>query len=316
MHVKKIWYNLITLFDFIIKEESGYMTYEEQKEQFKPVIQLLDAVPNGVFIPSDWEVPEGYKLEKFNVSNVPVEHLIPEKKNGKVIYQLHGGGYAVALLDLYRDTAVHYSQIACGAEVYSIDYRVAPANVFPAALDDAVLVYKWLLEQGHKSEDILFAGDSAGGNLVLVTALYLKENEMPLPKGIIALSPWACIETNKASVEENKDLDLLLGSSGLKLALEVMSPQYFKGEDLKNPYVSPVYADFKGFPSLLIQNGSYEVLRDDSLMVAKACKEAGVDVTQTTYEGQSHDFQLIFSESEAGMKAWDQIKEFIGRVFL
>ena len=291
------------------------MEYEEQKEQLKPIIQLFDALPNGEFIPSAWEAPEGYKLEKFNVGNVPVEHLIPENKNGKVIYQLHGGGYAVAFFDLYRNTAIHYSQIAGGAEVYSIDYRVAPTNVFPAALDDAVLVYKWLLEQGHKSEDIIFAGDSAGGNLVLVTALYLRDNQMPLPKGVIALSPWACIEKNKVSVEENKDLDLLLGSSGLKLASEVKFPRYFKNEDLKKPYVSPAYADFTGFPSLLIQVGSYEVLRDDSLMVAKACKESGVDVTQTTYEGQSHDFQLSFPEDEIGMKAWAEMKEFVERIF-
>lgn len=291
------------------------MTYEEQKEQLKPIIQIFDSLPNGEFIPSAWEAPEGYQLEKFNVGNVPVEHLIPEKKNGKVIYQLHGGGYAVALFDLYRNTAIGYSQIAGGAEVYSIDYRVAPTNVFPAALDDAILVYKWLLEQGHKSEDILFAGDSAGGNLVLTTTLYLRDNSMPLPKGIIAISPWTCIKSDNVSVEENKDLDLLLGSSGIKLAQEVKFPRYFEGADLKTPYVSPAYADFTGFPSLLIQTGSYEVLRDDSLMVAKACKEAGVDVTQTTYKGQSHDFQLSFPEDEISKKAWAEMKGFVERIF-
>ena len=312
---KRIWYNLNVHIEIMVEKESGFMTYEEQKEKLKPIIQELNFIPNGEFIPSAWEAPEGYHFERFNVGNVPVEHLIPEKKNGKVIYQLHGGGYVVALSDLYRDTAIRYSQLAGGAEVYSIDYRVAPTNVFPAALDDAVLVYKWLLEQGHKSEDILFVGDSAGGNLVLTTTLYARDNSMPLPKGIIAISPWAYIETNKVSVEENEDLDLILGSSGIVIRQEVKFSRYFEGKDLKNPYVSPAYADFTGFPSMLIQTGSYEVLRDDSFMVAKACKEAGVDVTQTTYEGQSHVFQIIFPEDEIAMKAWAEMKEFVERIF-
>ena len=102
-----------------------------------------------------------------------------EKGTNNIIFQIHGGGYIVALCDPYRDTAVKYSEMVGGAEVFSLDYRVAPTNRYPAALEDAVTVYKWILEQGYDSNNIIITGDSAGGNLALATTLYLKDHNIP-----------------------------------------------------------------------------------------------------------------------------------------
>lgn len=292
------------------------MTQEELKQLVKPVIEYLDTVPAGQVIPSSWQVPEGYDFEKVNVGDTTVEHLIPVKKNGKAVFHLHGGGYAISLLDVYRDIAVMYSELAGGAEVFSVNYRVAPTDRAPAALDDAVAAYKWVLEQGFKGEDIVFIGDSAGGNLVLTTTLYLKENKLPLPKGVIAISPWTCVNPTPVSREKNKENDIILGINGLQMMYyEVMNSRYYEKADKESPFASPMNGDFKGFPSLLIQVGSYEILLDDSLMVAKAAREAGVDVRQTTYEGMSHDFQLLIPGIEETNKAWDEIKVFIEKIF-
>lgn len=291
------------------------MTQEEQMESLKPIIKEFDEAPKGQVIPSDWKAPEGYVLKKFTVKGVPVEQLIPEKTNGKVILQMHGGGYLVALMDNYRWGAVQYSKMSGGAEVFSLDYRVAPTYEAPAALEDAVAVYSYLLEQGYKSKDILFVGDSAGGNLVLVTTLYLRDHNIPLPIGVVAVSPWGVADDSPASREKNRLKDLFIGEKGTRLWHEAFKSTYFQHADVKDPYISPVYADFTGFPSLLIQAGEYEVLGDDSLMIAKAAKEAGVDVTYTAYEGVSHDFQLTIPQMEASKKALAQMQEFMKKCF-
>lgn len=292
------------------------MTQEELKKLVKPFIEYLDTLPAGEVIPSCWQAPEGYQYEKVNVGSATVEHLVPEKKNGKAVFHLHGGGYAISLLDIYRDVAVMYSQIAGGAEVFSVNYRVAPTDKAPAALDDAAAAYKWVLAQGYKAEDMVFIGDSAGGNLVLTTTLYLKENKLPLPKGVIAISPWTSIDPILDSRKKNEENDIILGKYGLQMMnQEVWNSRYFEKADKKSPFASPMYGDYKQFPSLLIQVGSYEVLLDDSLMAAKAAKEAGVDVYQTTYEGMSHDFQLFLTDIDESKKAWAEMKAFIEKIF-
>ncbi|SES80312.1 alpha/beta hydrolase [[Clostridium] polysaccharolyticum] len=291
------------------------MTYEEQKAAIKLAIEAFASVPCGEILPSVWKVPEGYVLEKYTLHHVPTEHLIPPKSNGKVIYLLHGGGFVTALSDMYREAAVHYSKMAGDAEIFMIDYRIAPTDQAPAALEDAVLVYQWILEKGYHAEDIVFVGDSAGGNLVLTTTLFLKDNSIPLPKGIIALSPWTCIQSTYPSMTENREKDLLLGTNGLKIASEVYNSRYFQNSDLKDAYNSPAYGDYTGFPSLLIIAGSYEVLRDDSSAVAEAAKKAGVDVKHIIYEGQSHAFPLSLAEEEASKKAWKEMQLFMNKVF-
>lgn len=292
---------------------------EKQKRienMLKPVIKLLDAVPYGERIESNWNAPEGYKFEKFEVSAVPIEHIIPiSKKTDKIVLQLHGGGYVVPLIDCYRDCAIEYSKMAGDAEVFSIDYRVAPTNMYPSALDDAVEVYKYLLNNGYDNNKIIIVGDSAGGNLVLSLTLYLKDNNIDLPKAVIAISPWADLEYNASSRRYNKERDLILGSKGLKMRSEVVHPRYIEEKDIKNPYISPIYGDYTGFPDLLVQVGSYEVLLDDSKQVISNAKLAGVNVSFTVYKGMSHDFQLLLPKLDESKEAWQEMSNFIKKIF-
>lgn len=288
---------------------------KQQRKLCAPIVARLDQVPLGKRIPSDWKAPEGYALEKTEVESIPVERLIPTVKNtDTVILQAHGGGYVWGYLDQYRECAVRYSKMAGDAEVISFDYRIAPKETYPAALEDTVKVYKWLLEQGYNPEKIVIVGDSAGGNLVLVTTLYLKDHQIPLPKGVIAISPWSKIGIESDSITRNFEKDSLLGKYGFKIVSQAANPDYFVGSDWTEPYVSPVYGDYKGFPNLLIQLGSYEVLLDDALDVAQKAKAAGVNVRQTTYEGMSHDFQLFLPELEESKAAWEEMSQFVKQI--
>lgn len=290
--------------------------YEEQKALYVPVIEMLDALPIGVRVQSNWQAPEGYTVEKFEVEGIPVEHLIPAKKTtDRVIYQVHGGGYVIALIDPYREGAIAYSQMAGGAEVFSIDYRVAPKDTYPAALEDSVKVYKWLLEQGYDNENMVIIGDSAGGNLALVTALYLKDHSMPLPNGVIAISPWGRLSDEAESYKTNEYKDCVLGAEGIAIGQQVHHPDYLGTHDYKEPYISPVYADYEGFPNVLIQMGSHEVLLDDATEIAEKAKEDGVNVKFTVYPGMSHDFQLFMPSLPESQEAWGEMSAFVESIF-
>ena len=290
---------------------------EQQKFAYKASIKVFDEAPQGVFIKdSTWQVPEGYKLEKIEVEGVMVEHLVPlEKTTDRVIYQLHGGGYVVPFIDTYRDVAVYYSKMAGGAEVFTIDYRTAPTDVFPAAMEDAIKVYKWLLDQGYDNKNIVFAGDSAGGNLVLVTALGLKDQNIPLPNGIIAISPWSRIGIEADSFSTNITRDSLLGIGGTVISKAAANPEYFFEMDFKKPYISPYYGDFKGYPNLLIQIGSFEILLDDAVKTGENARAAGANVTISVYEKMSHVFQLLLPNSPEGRIAWKEMSDFVDSIF-
>lgn len=291
----------------------GKLSVEEVKELLKPLTSMGEEF-SDVIMPSVWQVPEGYILEKFQVSGVQVEHLIPEeKKSNTVIYHLHGGGYAFRYMDVYRDIAMQYSKTAGGAEVFSIDYGCAPNHVFPAALDEAMSVYKWLLEKGYAADEIVIAGDSAGGNLALVTTMYIRDHGLPMPKGVIGISPWTCIESVFPSRESNAQRDLVLGTGAPFMHKLVLSPPHAEGMDKKNPYVSPVYGDFQGFPPMLLQCGSAELFVDEVMETAKKAKAAGVDVTVHVYPEMFHDFQLLIPMFDETQEAWKEIGEFLAR---
>ncbi len=286
------------------------------KESLKPVISLLDQCPTGIRIPSNWEAPEGYRLETLDVAGVPVEHLVPNNDNGKVILQFHGGGFLYSYLDNYRDVACMYSKVANGAAVYSVDYRVAPQYRYPCAHEDCLSVYKWLLNKGIKNEDIIIVGDSAGGNLALSIPLQIRDQGMPLPKAVLALSPWANLKGGYKARTENYEKDIILGKYGIKMGEGVWDPTYYtEEENFCNPYVSPVYGDYTDFPDVLIQAGSFEMLLDDAKTVVEKAVAKGVNATLTVYEEMPHDFQLFLPSLEETNRAWYEIHNFLCKEF-
>lgn len=289
-------------------------TKEEIMEVLKP-LTLIGSELMDVDFPSNWKVPDDYTLERIEVNGVPIERLIPKRIGSDlVIFHLHGGAYAFKYMDAYRDCALQYSKAAGGAEVISLDYDCAPNHVFPCALEESVQIYQWMLAQGMDAKKIVIVGDSAGGNLTMVTTMYLRDNKLPMPKALITISPWVTLESNFASMERNKENDLVLGVEMPGIHEQVLRPSYARGADLKTPYLSPLYGEFHEFPPMLIQFGNHEMLFDSIVEAIEKIREAGVDATVTIYDGMFHDFQLLVPMLDESEAAWNEIAGFFQKI--
>ena len=257
----------------------------------------------------EWRVPEFYNLRVIEEKNCRLELLECEIKNERlVLLQLHGGGYIGGMRNAYRSFAGLYSELGRGMSVLTVDYRVAPEHPYPAALEDTIVAYHWLLEQGYPAEKIVVAGDSAGGGLALALCLWLKNHKEPLPSGVIAMSPWTDLTISGESVETNFEKDPLFGKTRDSM---LYNKDYLGENDPTNEYISPLFGDYEGFPPLLIQVGSYEMLLSDSTRVAKKAKEAGGKVKLSIYEGMFHVFQMAMLLMPESKKAWAEIKRFL-----
>ncbi len=280
------------------------------REMLGPIYKM--ELPIGQKLPSNWMPPTGYTLEKSIINDVPIERLIPEGgSNGKVVLMLHGGAYVWPLLDISRELAIVFSKLTKGAEVVNVDYRIAPTYVYPAAFEDCVIAYKALLNLGYTGDDILLTGESAGGGLVLALTHYLKDNNLPLPKAVIAIAPWAEVNTIAPSYHINYTKDIILGENGCSIAPHVKKQAYRGNTDYTTPYLSPLYGDYTNFPPLLIQVGTYEMLYDDARRVFEKAEEAGVNVTFSSYYGMFHCFQETLPELPESKLAWTEIRTFI-----
>lgn len=261
-------------------------------------------------IDKPFRYPDHMHAERYHMENFEMELLSwKESDSPWVILQMHGGGYVNALKNNYRTMAGLYAEVGKGADVLTIDYRVAPEHPYPAALTDAYDAYRWLLEKAYEPRHIIFAGDSAGGGLAMALCHYLRAKDMPLPAGIVAMSPWTDLTASGSSYEENAGLDPVFGGNG-KNSLIYDSP-YIGDADAKNPYISPLFGDFSGFPPMLIQVGSREMLLSDSESVAKKAVEAGVKVRLSVYEGMFHVFQMAAKLMPESRRAWAEAGKFI-----
>jgi acetyl esterase/lipase len=226
----------------------------------------------------------------------------------RVILQLHGGGYTGAVRNAYYVFAGLYNEVSRGCSVLTPDYRVAPEDPFPAALMDAVASYRWLLDQGWFGEQIIVAGDSAGGGLAMALTMYLKDHRMPMPGGLIAMSPWTDVTASGESYETNYDKDPLFGNTRDSL---IYVNDYPGDHDPMDPYISPLFGDFRGFPPMLIQVGSIEMLLSDSVNVAAKARQQGVKVRLSVYEGMFHVFQMAYLNIPESKRAWAEAGKFI-----
>ena len=234
------------------------------------------------------------------------ERLLTE--NREVVLQLHGGGYIGKMKNAYRDFAVLYAKMPGERAVLSVDYRVAPENPYPAALEDAYAAYQWLLEMGCEGKQIIVAGDSAGGGLALALCLYLKDKGEPLPKKLVLMSPWTDLAATGDSYETNFEKDPLFGNTTDSM---IYSNAYYGENDPKTPYISPLYGDYEGLPPMLFQVGGAEMLLSDSARAAKKAKAAGCEVKLTVYDGMFHVFQLGMKKMKESREAWKEIERFV-----
>ncbi|MBQ2901446.1 MAG: alpha/beta hydrolase [Agathobacter sp.] len=258
----------------------------------------------------EWKVPDAYNMTHFDLENFSMK-LLSRKENpnfSKVILQLHGGGYIGAIYNTYYNVATYYCDAGDGICVLSPDYRVAPEHPYPAALEDALASYQWLLDHGWSGEQIILAGDSAGGGLAMALTMYLRDHDMPLPCGIVAMSPWTDLTASGESYTLNYELDPLFGNTKESM---IYINDYPGKHDKKEPYISPIYGNFRQFPPMLIQVGSTEMLLSDSITAASMADIAGVEVRLSIYDDMFHVFQLSGKLIPEAKKAWDEVEQFL-----
>ncbi len=264
-------------------------------------------------IEPNWKCPVGFSLEIIQLDNFSMEFLYKtDQKSEKVILQLHGGGYVGGMRNAYRSFAKFYHKASHGANVLTIDYRVAPESPFPGAFEDAIEAYNWLIYKGFLPHNIILAGDSAGGGLAMALCHYLRDNQRELPAAIIAMSPWTDLSASGESYLTNYEIDPLFGNTKDSL---IYNKDYVGESDVTNPYISPLYGAFDQFPPMLIQVGTHEMLLSDSTEVAQKATQAGVKVKITIYEGMFHVFQMARSLLPESRRAWAEIARFINIIF-
>ncbi|MBW1990158.1 MAG: alpha/beta hydrolase [Deltaproteobacteria bacterium] len=253
--------------------------------------------------------PKKARCRRISLSGVRAEEIRGfAHPDGRTLLYLHGGAYMMGSINTHRPLASILSRLARARGVI-IDYRLAPEHPHPAAVDDALESWRALLEQGTDPQKALFAGDSAGGGLVLATLLAAKDAGLPLPGGAYCISPWTDLSTWRKSpscvykgVPRRVDY-----------YLRYVGRMYTRGADPSHPYVSPVFGDYRGIPPLLIQAAEGEVLAKDAARVAEKAREAGVDVTLNLYPGNVHVLPALAGRSEEARALLKEAREFFLR---
>jgi epsilon-lactone hydrolase len=226
--------------------------------------------------------------------------VVEGSTSADVILYLHGGGYVIGSAESSLPLAAEFAQ-RTGARVITLDYRLAPENPFPAAVDDVRAAYQGLLSQGVAPQSIALAGESAGGGLAVGAALALRDADIRLPASILAMSPWADLTLSGSTLADKQSVDAVLSGDGLQRS----AVDYVGSADTADPYISPIFGDLHGLPPMLIQSGSREILLSDALRLASRSAIADVRVTLDVVPGAPHVFQAyaaMLDEAEAALK--------------
>ena len=288
-------------------------------EQLQTIIQVLRSQPvqEGLTfeemragfeqMTSFFPVPADVRCEQVDAGGVSAEWIMtPQAAAERVIFYLHGGGYAIGSVKTHRELVSRVLR-AAGARALAIDYRLAPEHPFPAAVEDATTAYRWLLENGVEPTRIVIAGDSAGGGLTVATLVALRDAGDPLPAAGVCLSPWVDLEGIGESMTARAEVDPMVQRDGLL----AMAKAYLGDANPRLPLAAPLYADLTGLPPLLIQVGTAETLLDDSTRLAERARSAGVDVVLEPWEDMIHVWHFFASMLPEGQQAVDRIGEFV-----
>lgn len=234
---------------------------------------------------------------------------IAEENRGRLLVHVHGGAYVFSGGEAATPEAIlmaHYGKI----EVVSVDYRMPPDYPFPAALDDSVAVWKEVIKS-HPPRSVGLFGTSAGGGLVLATVLKLKELGLPLPGAIMAGTPWSDLSKTGDTYFTNELLDNVLGSYNGDLPAEARL--YAGTHDLKEPLLSPVYGDLRGFPPTILISGTRDLFLSNTVRVHQKLLQAGVPAELLVFEGQSHAQYLIATDAPESAAAFEEVAWFFDR---
>ena len=283
-----------------------------RKNKEKPKEQSVEAYRQGLesVIDSLPELAPEIERKTEQIGQVPGIWLqIKEACEDAVVLYFHGGGYIAGSASISEFFAAQFAQ-RVKIPFLLFDYGLAPERPFPSGLDDAVSVYRWLIEtKGIKPNRIVFFGESAGGGLLISTLVRLRELDIDLPATAVCLSPWVDLALTGESMTAKEEIDPILSREEMEFLVKL----YIGDNDSKDPLISPLYADLHDLPPLFIQVGSAEMILDDSLRIAKKAEEAGVDVTLDVGEGLPHVFALFFQYAPESKRAIERVCEYISR---
>jgi len=265
--------------------------YEQGARKFGGLPAGIQASP--VTIPG---LPQGLSAEWIHPAGSPSTPAATDR----AIFYTHGGGYVTGNCVDHRNHVAKFVQ-ATGVSALLYDYRLAPEHPFPAAMQDTLTAYRWLLDQGLAPAHIAIVGESAGGGLCLASLLAIRDEGLPFPAAGVALSPWTDLTCSGASYRTNAMRDIsTLGS------WEVWSRYYIGPNDPCHPWISPLHGDLHGLPPIWIEVGDREILLDDSVCFAEKAKAAGVDVRLHVWEGMVHCFPLLAPLFPEATQAWQE----------
>jgi len=254
-----------------------------------------------------FKLPKGIAVEKASAGGVPAEWLTPAGVSDKrVVLYLHGGSYTCGSCNSHRSMVSNIA-IASKARALLLDYRLAPEHPHPAAVEDAVAAYKWMCEGGVDPKHIVIAGDSAGGGLAVALLVSLRDANIPMPAASICLSPWTDLAFSGETWKSKAKADLII----FDYKEHAFAKMYLGGLDARTPLASPLYADLKGLPPMLIQVGLDEVLLADSTRLVERLKQAGVNATLEEWEKMQHVWQFTASFMPEARRAVQKIGGFM-----
>jgi acetyl esterase/lipase len=304
-----LWEKLMDANDRHFKGEDmrGYISKEEQ--YFLAKYHRYSAETGSTYMQKKTPISKDVILEPLIANGVPVEwQIVPSASPDKVLLYFHGGGFIMGSINDHRLFTVMLGRVL-NMRVLSVEYRLSPEYPHPAPLEDSTSAYMWLLNEGFEPKNIILAGDSAGGNLTLATLIKLRDDGITLPAGAVCFSPHTDNSGTSETFFKNAETDPFLGDIGEFWWGEAR----LEGVDPNDPYASPLLADLKGLPPLLIQASTNEMLYDHSTRFAKKAKAAGVDVTLETWDDMIHVFQAFpFPESK---EAISNVQKFVKKLF-
>ena len=272
----------------------GSLTLAEQRAQYE---RAERAFP----------IPPDVAVRRVTAPVAPAEWLVPPTaRDDVVLLYLHGGGYVIGSPRSHRHLAAALAR-AARARALVLDYRLAPEHPFPAAVEDAVQAYRWLAEQGMRPARLVIAGDSAGGGLTVATLVALRERGLALPAAGVCISPWVDLTCSAPSYAKNAAADPIVRPA----LVGEMARAYLAGADPRTPLASPLYADLRGLPPLLIHVGSDEVLLDDAAGLAERARAAGVDATLEVAPRMVHVWHWFLPMLPEAQTAVDAIGAFV-----
>lgn len=297
-----------------IEVKAAIQTWANSLSDLVPVLKGIDTTTKMSDIRDAYakmlgqnQPPAGVRFEAVDMGGVPATLVTPDElKTDAVLMYIHGGAYIVGRPDGYHGIGGNYAKML-GARVYMPDYRLAPEHQFPASIDDTLRAYEWLLEQNIAASKIAFAGESAGGAMVVSVMVAAKSKGLPLPAVGSSISPWANLEHTGASMSNREGLDPL----NSKPVLDILARAFLGGTLANHPLASPVFADVTGLPPILVQIGENELMLSDAMRLANHLADNRVRVNLEVWPGMFHAWHFYAGMLAEGQQALESSVRFI-----